>query len=135
MKDGMQLEQDQVVSVWVGTFGSEEEFAEYLAEDPESLNDDQAALNDFAEEFGFDWYDNDLQDAHFPKPEPQPLEELLDYISYGGSFIPEVLRTAEASGIKEANCFICLYDFEYPTKMLPLKSKMEFLGAFDYKRQ
>lgn len=127
----MDFTREGMVSVWVGTM-SEPDFVVALS--ARDLADDEEPgdqpIAPFAAAFGIGWYDQDYLEACF-EPMPMPIAELFAGVSFGSSFVPEVLRVAEQQGVATANVAVLLYDCCFAPTSAD-QSAFAFVGAFAY---
>ena len=110
--------QDGVVSVWV------------FREEENPADAEKDVLQDFC---GVEYYDIDSQEgATFDQM--QPLNSLLEQLSYSNSFIDKAIGAAEQMGIRDAYGVLAQFDFAYdPTRVTKLvSSDPVFIGYFDW---
>ena len=128
--DTANIEQQGVVSIWVGSFPSAEAFEDYLREQYEA---DGAPISRFAGETGLDWYDHDLLEAQRYEA-PLAVSAAVGPLSFSASYINAASQAAQQLGMGPINTVVLLIDCAYasdqavPTDRSPLK----FLGAFPY---
>jgi hypothetical protein len=121
------------VSIWIGTFPSEEIREEQLHERyGEEYEDEPLAL--WMGEFGFGYFDHDFMDTSSHGMEVRPLRELIEQCSYATSFVEEALQMAEQHGVSKTQFVMLLYDFRYDSSITGvIQGKyLRFLGAFPY---
>lgn len=104
-----------VVSVWVGTFPSEQEFDSYLDGPLKEALGLQRELASICEVF--------FQDK------PGPVEEVLEGFSGYGSFIDKAVEVAKVRGIDLANAALVCY-YVKCEGAAETWGKLHFLGSF-----
>jgi len=130
---GPHFEAEGFVSIWIGTFPSEEIRAEQLCERyGEEYEDEPLAL--WMGEFGFGWFDHDFMDTNGHGMAVGPLRELIESCSYAASFVNEAMKIAAQQGISETQFVMLLYDFRYDPSVTGITrgKYLQFLGAFPY---
>ncbi len=115
------MDKENVVSIWIGNFKSENEFAEFVKEQ----YDDEGDLlpSTFMKMFRIDYIDSDSQEILFQ--ENLSKEDLLQ-ASYAETFINKM-------GNISGNSIVLLYDFCY-TGQVKEAENLYFIGTFDYNK-
>lgn len=103
----MDYEKENVVSVWVGTIGSQEELDSFLQEDEEGLSP-------FANSLNANWIDHDFCESLFTEERVPAHELLATPFSYAPSFRDPLFKAAKAGEVNDVNAAVLLYDFSYP---------------------
>jgi hypothetical protein len=121
------------VSIWVGTFPSEEVRERHLRERYEDREDDEP-LAEWMGEFGLQWFDHDFMDTNCRGLTSQPLPDLLSPCSYSTTFLNEAVRTTREQGITETQFVMLLDDFRYDPAVTGITRGryLRFLGSFPY---
>lgn len=116
------MEKENVVSIWVGNFQSEEEFNVFLQEEFDEEGDSLPSV--FMKVFEIDYIDIDFQEAVFQE---NLSKDVLLQASYADTFADKVDNLS-------GNSIILLYDFCYTGKVRETK-EIRFLGTFEYRKQ
>ena len=107
------------VSLWTGTFASEEELEKYTA----MVYTSDEAQSVFMSDFDITYYDEDFAEAIYD-PEQSPIRNL----SYVESFLGDI------SGIpSDHNSVIAVYNLDYPGTIRQ-RGSVTFLGSFSFER-
>ncbi len=127
------FEKDGIVSMWVGTFRSEDDLYGYLGF---RYDDDGNASSQFATHSGLVWYDQDRQEASFLGKRPSDTREAMEGHSYIESFVEEASETLQRATNAHWNSLILLYNYSYdPDKAHPSKGcRLIYVGSFQYSR-
>ncbi|WP_353777157.1 immunity 22 family protein [Winogradskyella sp. 3972H.M.0a.05] len=117
------MEQQNKVSLWVGTVASRSRLNEIMQE---VYDDEGDVSSQFMEVFKIDYIDNQFQEVYFYE-NLASKEEAFNGFSYSESFINHIQETNWA----EKNSLILLYNFEYDGNT---KSGLglEFIGVFNF---
>lgn len=131
MIDYKDFKAENIVSVWVGKFSTEEDFFEFI---DFKYDSDGNSSNLFCKEAGFSWFDHDLQEAVFINQE-QNLSTALQESSWIGSFEKELTAVLARFPKTYYNSILLLYDFQYKPEIArpDNNSRLKFIGSFKYK--
>lgn len=112
-----------VVSIWAGTYASEEEFYEYT----ELSYSECGAQSDFLTKFRLEDIDEDFMEI-ITSPEPQVLEHLLAGTSYFDEFQHALTKQKSK---RNYNCAILLYHYRYTGERVK-DTSVDFIGTFSW---
>ena len=113
-----------VVSVFLGTFPSREEFETYLEETYDEDRSEIGATCPFWTDLGVDWLDHDFQDAHYEGDVPVTLDVFFaDPFSYLDSFRTDLLEACARQ------VFENIVRARMPCKFLTIQN-IEIVGVF-----
>lgn len=117
------------IHIWIGTFSSKEAFDDYLEEIYDE-EDDDAPINQFAEDQNKTFYDHDWVESGFKIVDD--LEELIKPHSYSEKYLEAALDQAESLGIESANSFIMADsgEFSEPQSKQTEAYSLMYLGRF-----
>jgi hypothetical protein len=115
------MKEKSVVSIWIGTFDSEEKFIDFIREQYDEEGD--LFPSAFMEAFGIDEIKPDFQEVLFLE---NISREDISQASYAESFIDKIEES-----VIHGNCIILLYDFCYTGK-IQTSSGLNFIGVFEY---
>jgi hypothetical protein len=122
-----------VVSVFLGTFPSREEFETYLEETYDEDRSEIGATCPFWTDLGVDWLDHDFQDAHYEGDVPVTLDVFFaDPFSYLDSFRTDLLEACARQGIDKVNAGIFVYDYTHRNDRPFPSPHLRFVGSFTY---
>ncbi|ATP40039.1 hypothetical protein CSE16_08250 [Solibacillus sp. R5-41] len=125
------MEQEGYLSLWVGTFESNEDFRNYLLI---PYNEDGDAIpSNFEKDFHIEHYDEDFIEVEFFDENVKNLSRLLDGCSYDDVVIPNFININGESLTYSVNCMILLYNFQYSTKGQSDLKYVKYLGNVRYK--
>jgi hypothetical protein len=106
---------NQIVSIWVGEFETEEDF-------DCSVDDDVAALLEMDDEI------EEMCEVAFEE-KPLPIRKLLNGFSGWESFIDQAAQAAEKLGLTSANGALVCYHLKFD-EAPPAWGGLQFLGSF-----
>ena len=124
-------EAEDRVSVWIGTFPSEEAFNDHLKEDYSATDEDDFPKCRFWEALGIRWHDHDFQETIF-RPDPVAIEDLVANMSWVDSYKTELLKRCNELGISKANTAIVICEYDYPLAAGFSSPNLTFVGSFRY---
>jgi len=113
------MEEENMVSVWIGNFDSEEQFFKYIYF---YYNENGNPSSSFTDDFGINYYNEDFQEAVFSND----LSKEIEGLSYAESFVTHL----ENTNLSKYNSLLCLYDFDYKHSIS--KSALVFVGSYPY---
>jgi hypothetical protein len=125
-------EQKGMVSIWVATVPlasiPEGYFKEHYGDGADE------PFNQFSEDFGFGFHDNDFVDTNAVTDRPKTCERLIGECSYSASFVAEATTDAERLGRENSEFVFLMYDVEYRPKNGSRHHSpyMVFLGSYRY---
>ncbi|MFB2538677.1 MULTISPECIES: immunity 22 family protein [unclassified Acinetobacter] len=122
--------QENMISIWYGTFDQEQQFLDYLDIDYENDIDSQ-----FMQDFAIDYYDEDLSESNF-NVEHQPffLQQIRQH-SYGNTFSKQLEQ--DISLLIEPskfNAVFLIYDFDARNLKSNSITKLNFLGCYSFNK-
>ena len=125
------FEKKGVVSIWLATVPLSRIPNAYLEE---HYGNDEEPFNQFAEDFGFGFYDHDSVDTNASKGRAKPVEDLVGKCSFSTSYVEQAVAEAKKRGLDKTQFVFLMYDIQYaPNRTKVSKSTyMEFLGSFCY---
>jgi hypothetical protein len=131
--DGHYRTDEEVVSVWLGTFPDRETYEQYFRQDWENTDPDDLPTCQFWKDLGIRWFDHDFEEGSGYIGEPVPVTELLgrDW-SYMECFRAPLIAACRVKGIESANILVMLYEFDYPAEAGFTNPHMTFVGVFPY---
>jgi len=118
------MEKANIVSIWSGRFGSEDELVDFVQD--RYSEDGDLIPSTFMSAFGIAYIDYDFQEVLF---EDGLTKEYLLQASYAKSFIGKVFDKLPAE-----NSLILLYDFDYTGKKQKAEN-LRFIGSFGYVKE
>lgn len=118
------MRKENLVSIWVGNFNSEDDFDEYIGENYDEDGDMVPSI--FMNDFEMGHIDHDFQESEF-FDKKLTKDDIVDF-SYAETFIDKI-NEANLMG----NAIILLYDFEYSGEV-QTKNNVNYIGAYDYKK-
>lgn len=128
------MEKENVVSIWLGHFNSEQELEDYTFID--FGPDDEEIRSKFQEDFNIEQYgyDTDFSDVFFVE-DPESIEDLLMGASYSESFWDYVIELNKKLTLKY-NSVIAIYDFDY-SKGVKSSNRVDvdYIGSVAYKKK
>ncbi len=124
---------ENIVSLWLGNFESEDMFMEYITE--EYTEDGDGIASEFCKEFfeGDEPYEHDLLEC-FITTRSRDISVLLEGCSYDESVIKSLSEALGGCVDEEYNAVILIYDFEMDG--IPLKSdmKVKYIASVPYEK-
>jgi hypothetical protein len=117
------MQKSNKVSIWVGKFGSKNDFNKFIAE---QYDENGNCSSVFMKEFEMDFIDCDFQESVFT--DNGLTKEYLMRASYIETFIDKI-----DDALLTGNSIIMLYDFEYSGK-IQAKNSVNFIGTYEYKK-
>lgn len=128
------MEKENVVSIWLGHFNSEQELQDYTFID--FGPDDEEIRSKFQEDFNIEQYgyDTDFSDVFFIE-DPESIEDLLIGASYSESFWDFIMEL-ERNLHSKYNSVIAVYDYDYCKEIKSSnRVKVDFVGSTNYKKK
>ncbi len=119
------MEESNYVSIWLGTFESEEELRTYTDE-RDGENSILESL--FWIDYNIEYAELDFQEVSFNK-NVSSFESLFKNISYSKSFIEGIKEVDLDLNRKKINSVICIYRYKYEMSVLQTPNTL-FLGNF-----
>lgn len=121
---------ENIVSVWIGKFSTEEDFFEFIEF---KFDSEGNASNLFCKEAGLSWFDEDFQDTAFMDQE-KSLSATLKNISWITSFEKELTAMLARFPKNYYNSLFLLYDFRYKSESAKPdnNSRLKYIGSFNY---
>jgi hypothetical protein len=125
------MDEDGIVSVWIGTAASIKLFEEAL--EVSFSGDGDFLGSPFSRAMGIGYYDEGLKEADYREASTRRLSELLQGVSYADLVVPR-LSSLLSSEI-EANCFVLLYNYRHmgPRTWNAEGVSLQYLGAVAYR--
>jgi hypothetical protein len=124
-------DEGDIVSVWVGNFGSEAAVDAYIEE---QYGDDDRPISPFAEDIGLGFYDHDFFEVnHEAGLSARGIGAFAGH-SYGESFAGTVCAVAQDAGLTEFDTTFLLYGYDHQKRApsLPTPQRVRFVGTFPY---
>jgi hypothetical protein len=119
---------EQVVTLWLGTFKSREDFYKYVyvayTEDGDSI------ASQFEQDFDIEYYDRDTVEKDWVETMETDLYVLLEGFSYDNQIIQQFNKPE-----KSYNSIILVYDFEYKRDIHKIDTQnysIEMIGSARY---
>lgn len=123
------MEQKNIVSIWIGKFSSENELLEYTEIiTPDSQDEPFTSL--FFKEYELGYVDIDFQEISYQQ-RVESFEDLFRGISFSKSFIKEIKERNPNLKIKEYNAVIEILNYNC-SSLIKKTDNTIFLGAFSY---
>jgi len=128
-------EDGDVVSIWVGSFRTEQELASYLkpfySTEPET---DDLPLSAFAEDIGLSSYDEDFLESAFDPSWAQNPEKMFEGCSYSESYGEAALEALQriAPGPMDSLILLLGYDHVRYPQFEKRPTRVVFVGSFTY---
>ena len=122
-----------IVSLWLGCIDSDDALDELM--EVKYNKDGDSFPSKFAEIFFISRYDDDYREADFYEKPKNSLEKVLEGFSYYKIITPKFKEFKIIQEVKDYNCVILLYDFEYDGKVKKSKQKslyLEYIGSTKY---
>lgn len=128
------FDQEDVGSIWIGSFPSEDAFESYI---DSAYDEDGNSTNRFSIDSGLGWFDHDFQEASYhPRGLAEPRKSLTN-TSYIDSFIhdaePVIRQNATTNN---ANSILLRYNYTYSEayadKAAKAGCKLTYIGTFPY---
>jgi hypothetical protein len=131
--DGYFRTDEEVVSVWLGTFPDRETCEQYFHLDRKNGDPDERPTCMFWKDLSIQSSDPDSEEGSGYIGPPVPVAELLgrDW-SYMDCFRAPLLAACREKGIKSANILVMLYEFDYPAEAGFKNPYLTFMGVFPY---
>jgi hypothetical protein len=100
----------------------------------EQYGDEDKPYNQFAEDFGFGFYDHDSVDTNVSQGRSKPVEDLVGQCSFSSSYVKQVVAEAKKRGLDKTQFVFLMYDIQYAPKRTKVSKAryIEFLGSFCY---
>jgi hypothetical protein len=130
------MHKEECVSLWLGTFHSQEEWDAYIGTRYFLFDDEEDVSSPFEMDFQIEHHDEDFRDAAYLENASRNLAELLAGISYHETVIPKFVEKYGDSVQGEANIIILLYDYAYEGKVKSAVKGMNriwYVGTVEYK--
>ncbi len=127
------MRQEDVVSLWVGNFSSEDALRAHLETSYSPDGDFQGSR--FTRDFGIAYYDEDFFEAEFYQEPLSALRRLLNGFSYHSQIIPQFEALVGPNLPTACNSAVLLYNFRYlePTPPVAASSApLRFVGSVGY---
>ena len=124
------------VSIWVGTFGSQDAVDEYLMEQYEDDRDDEP-LSPFAADVGLKFYDHDFIESNHESNLSSKGADAFAQHSYGESFATDAWAATQRRNIDAFDTVFLLYGYNhvrYPQSTRPPR-RVSFVGTFPYREK
>jgi hypothetical protein len=129
----VRFDREGVVSVWIGSFVSENDLLDYADWKYDEKGDSASA---FASHSGLGWFDHDFQEANFLGAHPSRPREALGGHSYVESFGDAVAEALAHEQTTDWNSLFLLYDCAYdPERAHPSRAcRLRYVGTFPYSK-
>ena len=128
-------EDGNVVSIWVGSFRTEQELASYVepfySAEPET---DDLPISAFADDIGLSHYDEDFLESVFDPSWARNPEKMFEGCSYSTSYRVAALEAAQriAPGPLDSVLLLLGYDHTRYPQFEKRPTRVVFLGSFAY---
>jgi Immunity protein 22 len=125
------MEEDGIVSLWIGTAKSE---APFNAAQEVSFSEDGDFLgSEFSRAFGIEYYYDGLKEAAYRENSSSRLDELLRGASYDAAIVNRFESIGRID--EQVNCIILLYNYRHagPTEFKTDGLSLRYFGAVNYK--
>jgi hypothetical protein len=122
---------------WVGTFDKENDFFDFVGENPNYYEDEEDLeykyISKFAESQGENWIDNDCMECGFQDSNLSLTERFQDY-SYSDKWIPEIERRIQQNKIDKVNSivFVAKRAIKKPINVIQENFSLIYLGEVEY---
>ena len=129
---GNKMEENGVVSLWLGEAESEDLF--WCSLDVAFSDDGDFLGSSFSRAFGVDYYDDALREAEYVGERAASLRSLLAQASYGDTIDFRFEMAAIELG-KQANCLVLLFDYRHrppPAEAVVPGVRFRFAGVVPY---
>ena len=122
------MENEGIVSIWLGNFPDDEALWEYASETHFGDNGKVISTPFSRDFFGGEYYpfDTDFWERAVVEPS-NDLAKLAEPFSYGDTF-----KVGRIKLNKTYNAVILVYDFEYEPEKIPANAAVEFIAAVPY---
>ncbi|GAA0135150.1 immunity 22 family protein [Paenibacillus sp. YSY-4.3] len=127
------MEQERLVSLWVGNVQSSEELDRLLAVSYSDEGDFIPSI--FAKHFEIDRYDDAVREAEYYDEASSVLNQLLEGFSYDDEIIPRFTNLVQEGLTDGFNAVVLLYNFKYTGEIFEANVQsnyFRFLGAVEY---
>lgn len=121
------MEEEGIVSIWLGNFSDENALITYAAE--EGRINGAEVVSQFSKDFfnGEMWaFDPDFFERAVVKPSNN-ISKLVKPFSYGETFEVDNIKLN-----KSYNAVILVYDYKYEVQNKPVNAPVEFIAAVPY---
>jgi hypothetical protein len=129
-------EDGNIVSIWVGSFGTQAAVDVYVAEQYDEDRENES-LSEFAGDIGLKHYDHDFIEVRFQPELSRDGPTVFARHSYGESFAPTAWGTVERMRIGPFDTVLLLYGYEHVGYPQAAKQprRVRFVGTFPYVRE
>ena len=116
------------VSLWLGTFGDEDAFNQYI----EVKYDDDGNMvpSAFQRDFQIKQYDQDAIESDWIADRCNTVKDLLAGFTCDEEIIPVAENLMHGEDISQLNSIVLIYNFEYDGEQ-PYNSNLKFIGSID----
>jgi hypothetical protein len=124
------MQEEGVVSLWVGHVNSEEALDAYLL--TRYSEDGDLIPSPFARDFRTGYYDEDFREAQYYESPSRSIRELLRGFSYDDVIIPKFVQLFGELLAEEVNAVVCLYNFRHEGGVEPATggaARLQYMGA------
>ncbi|MDN7767083.1 immunity 22 family protein [Burkholderia cepacia] len=124
------MEKANKVSVWIGRFTDGDDLTDYIENTCDENGD---SSNQFRDDTGIDWFDDDFREADMLQPDLSLRENLVGF-SWIDSFADVLIHQLEAMRSADDNGLILLYNFQYVSaESVRPASHVRFVGTFVFR--
>ena len=116
------MNKENRVSIWFGSFKTEEQFDDFLRE---TYDEEGDVYSQFMDAFKIDHIDSDYQETLYDR---EINYSKLEPASYSESFLDKI-----SVKFSDYNCVVLIYDFDYSGGIKEV-SGLKFCGVFDYEK-
>ncbi len=130
----------EISHFWLGFFEKENDFFDFLGEDPNYYNDEsdleEKYISKFAESQGENWIDHDLMECGFQSSD-FPFAERFKGYSYSKKWIPEIERRIKTPKIEKVNSivFVSKRAIKKPIDVIRANFSLIYIGEIEYEIQ
>ena len=127
----------EICHFWVGFFEKENDFFDFLGEDPNYYKDerdlDEKYISKFAESQSVNWIDHDLMECGFQNSDSSLAERFKGY-SYSKEWIPEIERRIKIHKIDKVNSivFVTKRAIKKPIDVIRENISLIYVGEIEY---
>ena len=127
----------EICHFWVGFFEKENDFFDFLGEDPNYYKDERELeekyISKFAESQSENWIDHDLMECGFQNSDLSLAERFKGY-SYSKEWIPEIERRIKTRKIDKLNSivFVTKRAIKKPIDVIRENFSLIYVGEIEY---
>lgn len=130
------MQKDNIVSLWLGNFNSDEKFKKFM--DVDYTDDGDLIPSIFQKSFKIEDYDIDFSEINYKETKSNDLKILLKGASYDYEIIDKFSEEyANKLNKRYYNTVVLLYNFGYSGEIKNVKidnNEIEYIGITSYKK-